>query len=286
MNIEIDGKSGFCDGVMKAIQIAENYLKEHHHLYCLGDIVHNNEEVNRLQSLGLEIITPAQFLELRNTTVLIRAHGESPETYQIAKHNNITLIDATCPVVLQLQKRIKKMVELHPDSETVIFGKEGHAEVIGLIGQTAGKGKVISAMKDIETIDFQKSIYLYAQTTQNQQQFHQIALAIREKKNNEEVHVFDTICKRVANRVSEIEDFVRKHDINFFVSDYKSSNGTYLYKICKEANPNTFFIAHLEEINNITVPKNASIGICGATSTPLWLMKKVASEIEKHALKH
>ncbi len=283
MRIEIDEKSGFCDGVMRAIRTAENYLKEHRHLYCLGDIVHNNEEVLRLQKLGLEIITPEQFATLKDTTVMFRAHGESPETCKIAKNNNVTLIDATCPVVLQLQRKIKNNVQQYPEAQTVIFGKVGHAEVIGLQGQTEGKGKVISSLQDIETLDFTKPTFLYAQTTQNQEKFREIAQAIQQKMTPYPVTltVYDTICRRVSNRVAEIQEFVKKFDVVCFVSDHKSSNGLYLFVVCKEANPNTHFITQLDQLELLEIANVSSIGICGATSTPLWLMEQVANLLER-----
>ncbi len=282
MKVEIDDKSGFCEGVINAIQTAERYLSENKQLYCLGDIVHNSEEVNRLKELGLEIISQEQFKNLKNTTVLIRAHGESPITYQIAKENNVTIIDATCPVVLQLQKKIKNKVEEFPEAQLVIYGKVGHAEVIGLLGQTQGKGIVISSMKDIEILDFTKPIHLYAQTTQNKEEYHRIALEIEKRCQTTGVSftVFDTICRRVARRVSEIQAFVKNKDVIIFVSGEKSSNGLYLYGICKSENPETYFVSKIEQLDEIKIAEKASIGICGATYTPRWLMEKVMQKIE------
>jgi len=281
MNITIDKNSGFCFGVIHAIRTAEKYLKNNKSLFCLGDIVHNNEEVSRLTNLGLQIITHEQFKNLYNTTVLIRAHGEPPATYHIAKKNNITLIDATCQVVSQLQKKIKKEVEQHPNTQILIVGKTGHAEVEGLLGQTQRYGKVISTLKDLEQIDYSKPAKLYAQTTQSEEKYNQLAEQIREnyKKNNSEnfIEIYNTVCKRVRNRAKEIEEFASKFDVVLFVSDEKSSNGLFLYEVCKQKNKNTFFISSVKQLGDIVIHTHDSIGICGATSTPIWLMEKIAA---------
>jgi len=279
MTITIDKNSGFCFGVINAIKAAEQYLQQHKTLYCLGDIVHNNEEVNRLTGLGLKIITLKQFEQLKDTTVLIRAHGEPPATYQIAKENNITLIDATCQVVAQLQQKIKTEVDNNPDAQILIVGKTGHAEVEGLLGQTKHNGKVISSLHDLENIDYAKPAKLYAQTTQNSEKYNEIAETIRlnykEKGNEFMVEMHNTICKRVSNRSKEIKDFAAQFDAVLFVSDKKSSNGLFLYEVCKKQNPNTFFISSVEQLQDIDIEKFNSIGICGATSTPVWLMEKI-----------
>jgi len=279
MTITIDKKSGFCFGVIHAIKTAEQYLQQHHSLYCLGDIVHNNEEVGRLTDLGLKIITPEQFKNLHNTTVLIRAHGEPPVTYQIAKENNITLIDATCQVVAQLQQKIKIEVEQHPDIQILIVGKTGHAEVEGLLGQTRQNGQVISSIQDLEYIDYSKPAKLYAQTTQNVEKYEEIAEKIHEnyqKRGNEHlIEIYNTICKRVSNRANEIEDFASQFDAVLFVSDEKSSNGLFLYEVCKNKNPNTYFISSENQLQCIDFKDCKAIGICGATSTPIWLMEKI-----------
>jgi 4-hydroxy-3-methylbut-2-enyl diphosphate reductase len=283
MNITIDKNSGFCFGVIHAIKTAEEYLKQNNSLYCLGDIVHNNEELNRLAGLGLKIITPKQFEKLYNTTVLIRAHGEPPATYQIAKNNNITLIDATCQVVAQLQKKIKTEVEKHPASQILIVGKAGHAEVEGLLGQTEQNGKVISSIHDLENIDYSKPAKLYAQTTQSAEKYNEIAEKICEnykaKGNEKAIEIHNTICKRVRNRENQIRDFASKFDAVLFVSDQKSSNGLFLYEVCNKRNRNTFFISSVEQLSDIDFENYSTIGICGATSTPIWLMEKIGKEV-------
>jgi len=279
MTINIDKNSGFCFGVIHAIQTAENYLQQHHSLYCLGDMVHNNYELNRLTDLGLKIITPEQFKNLYHTTVLIRAHGEPPATYRIAEKNNITLIDTTCQVVAQLQKKIKNEVEKHPDTQILIVGKTGHAEVEGLLGQTELNGQVISSVADLVRINYTKPAKLYAQTTQSAEKYREIAEKIREnyRKNGTEdlIEIHNTICKRVSNRANEIKVFASQFDAILFVSDEKSSNGLFLYEVCKNENPNTFFISSVNQIQHISFKSYNTIGICGATSTPIWLMGKI-----------
>jgi len=283
MTVTIDKNSGFCFGVIHAIRTAEQYLQQHHSLYCLGDIVHNNEEVSRLTNLGLKIITPEQFKNLHDTTVLIRAHGEPPETYQIAKENNITLIDATCQVVSQLQKKIKTEVKEHPEAQMLIVGKAGHAEVEGLLGQTRQNGVVISSMNDLEQIDYSKPAKLYAQTTQSAEKYEEIAEKILEnyKKRGHEylLEIHNTICKRVSNRANEIEDFASQFDAVLFVSDEKSSNGLFLYEVCQNKNKNTHFISSESQLQDIDFKNYKTIGICGATSTPIWLMEKIMKSL-------
>jgi len=280
MTITIDKNSGFCFGVIHAIQTAENYLQQYHSLYCLGDMVHNKEELNRLTGLGLKIITPEQFKNLHHTTVLIRAHGEPPATYQIAEKNNITLIDTTCGVVAQLQKKIKTEVEQHSKTQILIVGKTGHAEVEGLLGQTEQNGKVISSVADLDQVDYSRPAKLYAQTTQSAEKYEEIAEKIREnyrKIGNEHlIEIHNTICKRVSNRADEIKEFASQFDAILFVSDEKSSNGLFLYEVCKKKNQNTFFISSINQLQHIDFEKYNSIGICGATSTPIWLMEKIA----------
>lgn len=283
--VSIDKHSGFCFGVIHAIRTAEKYLQKNKSLYCLGDIVHNSQEVNRLVSLGLVIITPEQYKNLRDTTVLIRAHGEPPATYKIAKENNITLIDATCQVVAKLQSKIKTDFEKNNDTQILIFGKQGHAEVEGLLGQTHNKGKVISSLDQINEIDTTKPAKLYAQTTQNVSKFEDIISLIRAKyKGNGNAHLFqvhNTVCKRVSNRAREILEFAEQFDGVVFVSDEKSSNGLFLFEICKNGNPNTFFISSVNQLQDIDLIQFATIGICGATSTPIWLMKQVAEKVSE-----
>ena len=279
MTITIDKNSGFCFGVIQAIKTAEQYLQQHHTLYCLGDIVHNNEEVSRLTNLGLKIITFEQFEKLHHTTVLIRAHGEPPSTYDIAKKNNITLIDATCQVVAQLQKKLKTEVEKDPETQILIVGKVGHAEVEGLLGQTEHNGKVISSIQDLDFIDYAKPAKLYAQTTQSAEKYEEIAEKICEnyqkRENAHLIEIYNTICKRVSNRADEIKEFASQFNAILFVSDEKSSNGLYLYEVCKKQNPNTYFISSIHQLQHIDLKSYNTVGICGATSTPIWLMEKI-----------
>lgn len=285
MTVEIDKNSGFCFGVVRAIEAAEKQLQNNKPLYCLGDIVHNNEEVKRLTKMGLIIISHNEFQNLTDTKVLIRAHGEPPQSYQTAKENNITLIDATCPVVLKLQKDIKNNFEdaTSTNIQILIFGKAGHAEVIGLLGQTQNKGIVITSLKDIDIIDYNRPAKMYSQTTQSVEEYQTIVAAIQhayEQKGNASLfQYYDTICYRVANRAKEIEQFASQYDKIIFVSGEKSSNGLYLFDICRKVNPLSFFIFKRNQLNNISFNKNDRIGICGATSTPMWLMQEIAESI-------
>jgi 4-hydroxy-3-methylbut-2-enyl diphosphate reductase len=283
MTVTIDKNSGFCFGVIQAIRTAEQYLFHHKELYCLGDIVHNNEEVNRLTGLGLKIITSEEFQKLHHTTVLIRAHGEPPATYLVAKENHITLIDATCQVVSQLQQKLKTEVEQNPETQILIAGKAGHAEVEGLLGQTRHNGKVISSMKDLEQIDYSKPAKLYAQTTQNAEKYEKFAKKIRanyrKKENVDLIEIHNTICKRVSNRVKEIAAFASQFNTVLFVSDKKSSNGLFLYKVCKKQNPKSYFISSVNQLDSIDFKDTNTVGICGATSTPIWLMSDIAERL-------
>ena len=280
MNITIDKDSGFCFGVINAIRTAEEYLSQHQHLYCLGDIVHNNEEVNRLAAKGLEVVSNEVFAQLYDTTVLIRAHGEPPETYQLAHQNNITLIDATCPVVLHLQQNIKKEYENYGDERQIlIFGKKGHAEVTGLLGQTQHSGIVISSTEDLDLIDYNKPASLYSQTTQSLEAYYQLISTIKQRyaalQHEEMFEYHDTICRLVANRAKHIQEFASQHNTILFVSGEKSSNGLYLFDICKSSNPRSFFISRIEQVHQYQFLPDESIGICGATSTPMWLMEQI-----------
>lgn len=286
--IEIDSKSGFCFGVINAIKQAENALQKNESLYCLGDIVHNGAEVARLEEKGLITITYEEFKNLHDCTVLFRAHGEPPETYEIAKKNNITIIDATCPVVLQLQKRIKKGYNELKESggQILLFGKEGHAETIGLQGQTENNAIVITNSEDLSKIDFTKPIQLFSQTTKSVHDFKILEENIKQKitdinsKNSYNFKSFDTICRQVSNRESDLHTFAQKYEIILFVSGKKSSNGKVLFDFCKKVNPNSYFITSEEDVD-IEICKHAkSIGICGATSTPKWLMENIASYIK------
>ena len=284
--IVVDLNSGFCFGVINAIRTAEQYLLEHQTLYCLGDIVHNNEEVQRLTDMGLQIINYDQFTSLHDTTVLIRAHGEPPETYRIAKENNIHLIDATCPVVLKLQKRIlSEHLNNKSGKQILIYGKKGHAEVIGLLGQTENTGIVISSPEDIECIDFNRPSILYSQTTQSQEQYQQLIEAIQARyqaAGHADWFAYEgTICGKVSSRAKQIADFASSFDIILFVSGEKSSNGLYLYNICKAHNPHSFFLTNVEQLSQINLPPADSIGICGATSTPMWLRQDLAEKCAK-----
>lgn len=282
IKIEIDKGSGFCFGVVKAINKAEEELNKEGILYCLGDIVHNNSEVDRLESKGLITIERSQLNSLKDVRVLLRAHGEPPSTYELAKQNNIEIIDATCPVVIQLQKKIKKIYDTTDfnNSQIVIFGKSGHAEVNGLVGQTAGKAIVIENEDDLCKIDFNKNIYLFSQTTKSLDHFGLIIETIKEKISTESQFTFyDTICRQVANRMPEIREFAKSKDIVFFVSGKKSSNGKVLFNECLKVNSRSYLITTKEEVNPALISDVKSIGICGATSTPKWLMEEVANHI-------
>ncbi len=287
MIIEIDNGSGFCFGVTTAISKAEEELDKTGHLYCLGDIVHNSNEVERLKHKGLETITHEQLRQLHDVKVLLRAHGEPPETYEIARRNNIEIIDATCPVVLQLQRRINKSYNLEqPDGsqpQVVIYGKRGHAEVNGLVGQTQGNALVIESLDEIDKIDFNRNIYLYSQTTKSLQGFKAIVEEIKNRIGDTvEFKSFDTICRSVANRIPQIRQFAARHELILFVCGSKSSNGKILFAECLDANPNSHMISNETEIDPQWLQGKESIGICGATSTPRWLMNKVKIFVENN----
>lgn len=286
MIIEIDNGSGFCFGVTTAISKAEEELNKTGHLYCLGDIVHNSNEVERLKQKGLETITHDQLRQLKNVKVLLRAHGEPPETYEIAKQNNIEIIDATCPVVLQLQRRINKSYnECDGDErpQIVIYGKRGHAEVNGLVGQTQGNALVIENLDEIDKIDFTRDIYLYSQTTKSLQEFKTLVEEIEKRINGNVVFKsYDTICRSVANRIPQIRQFASRHELILFVCGSKSSNGKILFAECHDANPNSHMISNEIEIDPSWLEGKHSIGICGATSTPRWLMNQVKNFVEKN----
>ena len=287
IKVEIDNGSGFCFGVVTAINKAEEELAKGHTLYCLGDIVHNSKEVERLKEMGLVTINHEEFKKLRNAKVLLRAHGEPPETYLIAKENNIEIIDATCPVVLRLQKRIKQEFTELPESDTdkqiVIYGKNGHAEVLGLVGQTEGKAIVIEKLEEAKSLDFSKDIRLYSQTTKSLDEFRSIVEYIKEHiSSNATFEYYDTICRQVANRIPNIRSFAESHDLIFFVSGKKSSNGKMLFEECLKMNANSHLIDNVEEIDINLIKEINSVGICGATSTPKWLME----EVHKYILKY
>jgi 4-hydroxy-3-methylbut-2-enyl diphosphate reductase len=282
IQIEIDNGSGFCFGVTTAIKKAEEELAEGKTLYCLGDIVHNGMEVERLHTRGLVTINHEQLKELHDVKVLLRAHGEPPETYELAKRNNIEIIDATCPVVLQLQRRIKKQFDSNPQAQLVIFGKNGHAEVLGLVGQTQSKAIVIEKFDDVRRLDFSRDIYLYSQTTKSLDEFHRIIEYIQDHIAPEATfRSFDTICRQVANRMPNIAHFASKHDLILFVSGRKSSNGKVLFNECRSVNPNSYQIERAEEIDMAWLQGVSTIGICGATSTPKWLMEECRDYIRR-----
>lgn len=283
VRVEIDEGSGFCFGVVTAINKAEEELAKGGILYCLGDIVHNSREVERLKEMGLITINHEEFSHLCNAKVLLRAHGEPPETYAIASRNNIEIIDATCPVVLRLQKKIKQEYtqESNESKQIVIYGKNGHAEVLGLVGQTTGKAIVIEKLEEAKQLDFSKSIRLYSQTTKSLDEFQKIVEYIKEHISPEVTfEYYDTICRQVANRIPNIRRFAASHDLIFFVSGKKSSNGKILFNECKKVNPNSHLIDGAEEIDSTLLASATSIGICGATSTPKWLMEEIYEAIK------
>ena len=282
INVEIDEHSGFCFGVTTAIRKAEEELQRGAPLYCLGDIVHNGMECERLREMGLIAINHEEFAELHDVRVLLRAHGEPPETYDTARKNNIEIIDATCPVVLNIQKRIKQeyTTTKAESKQIVIYGQKGHAEVLGLVGQTDGSAIVIESIKEIDRIDFTRDIYLYSQTTKSLDEFRLIVETIKQRIAPEvEFHYYDTICRQVSNRLDNIRRFAASHDLIFFVCGKKSSNGKVLYQECLKANPNSYHIEGSHEIDFTLIKDSQSIGICGATSTPKWLMEECKNEI-------
>ena len=287
IQIEIDEGSGFCFGVTTAIKKAEEELAKGEKLYCLGDIVHNGRECDRLREMGLITINHEEMEQLYDAKVLLRAHGEPPETYELARKNNIEIIDATCPVVLKLQKRIKEQYETSPnlpkgeESQIVIFGKKGHAEVLGLVGQTQSNAIVIESSDEVTKLDFTRDIYLYSQTTKSLDEFHRIIDYIQTHISPDATFKsFDTICRSVANRMPNISQFAAKHDLILFVCGRKSSNGKVLYNECLRVNPNTHLVEDPQEIESAWLEGIQSVGICGATSTPRWLMEQCRDAIQ------
>ena len=281
MKIEIDSGSGFCFGVTTAIQKAEEELAKGNTLYCLGDIVHNGIECERLRNMGLITIDHDEMARLHDVTVLLRAHGEPPETYEMARRNHIEIIDATCPVVLQLQKRIKKQYETGA-GQIVIFGKKGHAEVLGLVGQTHSDAIVIESFEEVKKLDFSRDIYLYSQTTKSLDEFHRIIEYIQQHiSSSATFKSFDTICRSVANRMPNISQFAARHDLILFVCGRKSSNGRVLFNECRRVNANTHLIEGPEEIDAAWLDGINTVGICGATSTPKWLMEQCQEKIRQ-----
>lgn len=282
IKVEIDEGSGFCFGVVTAIHKAEEELAKGERLYCLGDIVHNSREVERLKTMGLITIDRNEFKQLKNAKVLLRAHGEPPETYIIACENNIEIIDATCPVVLRLQKRIKQeyLEESNEEKQIVIYGKNGHAEVLGLVGQTDGKAIVIEKAEEAKKLNFSKSIRLFSQTTKSLDEFQEIVEYIKKHISPDATfEYYDTICRQVANRMPKLREFAAAHDLIFFVSGKKSSNGKMLFEECLKVNANSHLIDNEKEIDSSLLRDVETIGVCGATSTPKWLMEKIYNHI-------
>jgi 4-hydroxy-3-methylbut-2-enyl diphosphate reductase len=290
MTVTIDSNSGFCFGVTRAIKAAESEL-QNGALCCLGDIVHNGQEVARLENMGLRTIDYDDLRTLHHARVLLRAHGEPPSTYWIAQQRGLEVIDATCPVVKKLQDRIRACYETHRNDEAlppqiVIYGKPGHAEVIGLQGQTNDTAIVIESVEQLDRLDFTRPIYLFSQTTKSVEGFQALVEEIDARCRHTGIPEYrfeyhDTICRSVANRVKELQDFARSQDVVLFVGGTKSSNARVLYNHCKEANPNTCFIISPEEAQALSLSGDIKVGICGATSTPLWLMESIASTLDK-----
>lgn len=289
MKITIDNQSGFCFGVVRAIDMAEQILHDQNTpLYCLGEIVHNNEEVKRLNDKGMTTVSHVDIDKLSQQNLLIRAHGEPPTTYQRALQNNVQIHDATCPVVLKLQKRVKAGYEemLLVSGQVLVFGKKGHAEVNGLVGQTDGKAIVIESKNDLTMVDFTRPSRLFAQTTKSVEEFKDIENEIKKRyfestgKHDFDFKAYDTICRQVENRKPQLQTFAGEHDVIIFVSGKDSSNGKYLFDVCKQINSSTYFISNEKEIQTKWFSGNVnSVGICGATSTPMWLMQRVADFI-------
>ena len=282
MYITIDSESGFCFGVTRAIRAAEDALANGDTIYCLGDIVHNSEEVNRLAEIGLKTIDHDTYFTLSNCNVLLRAHGEPPSTYEYAEKHNITIIDATCPIVLKLQRSVKQAWAdvQHKDGQIIIYGKKGHAEVTGLEGQTDGRAIIIEDEEDIESLNFDYPLILFSQTTRSPEKFQHLAERLK-CKSTSEVTAHDTICRQVSNRGPMLRTFSQQYDVIIFVGGKKSSNAKYLFEVCKEANPNCHFVSEVLEINPTWFEGKKSTGICGATSTPSWLMENVAGKIKE-----
>ena len=282
IKVEIDEGSGFCFGVVTAIHKAEEELAKGETLYCLGDIVHNSREVDRLKTMGLITINREEFKQLKNAKVLLRAHGEPPETYMIARENKIEIIGATCPVVLRLQKRIRQgyLADSNEEEQIVIYGKSGHAEVLGLVGQTDGKAIVIEKAEEAKKLDLNKSIRLFSQTTKSLDEFQEIVEYFKQHISPEATfEYYDTICRQVANRMPKLREFAATHDLIFFVSGKKSSNRKMLFEECLKVNANTHLIDNEKEIDPSLLQNVKSIGVCGATSTPKWLMEKIYNHI-------
>jgi 4-hydroxy-3-methylbut-2-enyl diphosphate reductase len=290
MKVDIEPGSGFCFGVENAIRIAEEELRAGEEVFCLGEIVHNDTEVARLKELGLITISHEEFAKLKDRKVLIRAHGEPPSTYETARQNNITVIEATCPIVHSLQGKIKQVLATacEKNGQIVIFGKEDHAEVIGLLGAAAEKGVLVTGLHDLDKIDFARPVWLFSQTTKSKAEYALISNTIQQKQDSMHIEgqdnslkVFNTICGQVSGREPKLKTFAGKHDVIIFVSGKKSSNGRMLFDVCLNENKHSYFISSAEEINPEWFANALSVGICGATSTPRWLIHKVAEAVEK-----
>ncbi len=285
LTIEIDEESGFCYGVIRAVQKAEMKLKESGTLYSLGSIVHNNLELERLNNIGLEVIDFPQMKDLHDTTVLIRAHGEPPRTYALAQENNINLIDCTCPVVLKLQERIRNTYKSH-NGQIVIFGKIGHAEVNGLVGQTNGEAVVVDSVESLHKVDFSRPLQIFSQTTKDPKEYREICDVMKQKimeagGSIENLKVHDTICRQVAQRHTNLMAFAKKHSVIVFISGKESSNGKVLYELCKSVNERSYHVQDVDQIDAGWFVESDTVGICGATSTPKWQLEGVAQYLEK-----
>lgn len=280
MRVEIDKNSGFCTGVVNAIQKAEKEL-ERGELYCIGDIVHNNLEVERLEAMGLRTIEHEEFGQLTHCRVLFRAHGEPPASYETAQANGVEVIDASCPVVLNLQKKIREAYESTKENggQIVIYGKRGHAEVIGLVGQTNGEALVVENEDDLRQVDFSRPVILFSQTTKSLEGFRSVTELMREA-GGDLVTVHDTICRKVANRIPQLKEFARQHDVIIFVSGEKSSNGRQLFAVCREVNARTYFVQSAADVKPEMTAGAESVGISGATSTPAWIMEEIRQKLE------
>jgi len=281
--VEIDSGSGFCSGVKLAVSLAEEELSKIGKLYCLGEIVHNHQELDRLKARGLRIIDYDEFSQLHNVKVLIRAHGEPPWVYETAKKNNIEIIDATCPIVARLQSKIRADYQNHKEkSETlIIYGKHDHPEVRALVGQTEGTAKVISTLSELDNIDLNKPVHLYSQTTMNQQSYNELIEKLKNKVRSScndpllQIKVYNSICGHVSHRQARLESFARMHDIILFISSKESSNGKMLYSFCRSVNPQSYLITDVNDLEDVHLEESLSVGICGATSTPQWLLTEV-----------
>ena len=275
LTIEIDSRSGFCHGVVRAVEQAENYLQYSPRLYSLGAIVHNSAELERLQKKGLEILSIADVEQLHDDVILVRAHGEPPETYELARRNNLQVIDCTCPVVLKLQERVRDTWARLKESggQVVFFGKKGHAEVNGLVGQTGGAAIVISSLEEATALDYTRPIALFSQTTKDPDEFHRIADFIRSRQPDAEV--YDTICRQVAQRHKSLVEFAESHSVILFVTGRESSNGKVLFELCRSVNPRTWRLENASQIDPAWLRDGDSVGICGATSTPKWQLEEI-----------